>query len=220
MTKGTDPHIVTMPTDEEARAAFDAYALAAGKVGFAWNYLHETLVLVFASVVGEGNLSRSLAVAVWYSSDSDRTQQNMLKAAIEASPIDRWPERPKARDDLLWLLAEARALADHRNNAIHTPAILFIGGGPNGEAEMGPAFIRGHPRARRLIGKRLLEEFAWYEDWAETISRFAGRVELALTSAERPWPDRPRRPSRGPKSNHQDPLRPPGAISRPRQRRS
>ena len=40
--------IIKWPTDDEMKVAFEAYALALGKVAFSWNYLHEKLGQLFA----------------------------------------------------------------------------------------------------------------------------------------------------------------------------
>jgi hypothetical protein len=198
----TTPRIVSFPTEAEMKAAFEAYALAVGKVAYAWNFLHERLARLFIIASGA---ERHIALAIWYSTDSDRTQQGMLRAAIEAGG-DRWPERPKAKDDLLWLINEANALADQRNNAVHTPASLYAGAPTSGDpAEMGSAFMQGHPRARRLMGKRLIEEFEWCERWAETLSFYAEKCQSSLIFAQYPWPDKPQRPTRGQKSTHPNP---------------
>jgi hypothetical protein len=62
-----------------------------GTPAFAWNFLHERLARLFIIVSGA---ERHIALAIWYSTDSDRTQQGMLRVAIEAGE-DRWSERQK-----------------------------------------------------------------------------------------------------------------------------
>lgn len=191
-----------MPSPEEITAAFEAYALAVGKVAHAWNYLQETLAHLFVHVLGVAD--RQVALAVSYSTDSDRAQQRMLRDAVNVA-MARWPTRTKAKDDLIWLLKEVTALADHRNNAVHAPGALYIGGGTDGAPEIGPSMFPGHPRAKRLMGKRLIEEFEWYETWAETLIEFGRSVEGALAVEQNPWPNRPRRPVRGPKKTRPNP---------------
>ena len=51
---------------------------------------------------------------------------------------------------------------------------------------MGAAFFNGNPRAKKLMGKELLVEFAWCEAYAETLSRFteyAGEWRLRFQTA-------------------------------------
>ena len=207
------------PSDEERKAAFEAYTLAVGKVAHAWNYLHEKLGQLFVVVSGA---DRKIALAIWYSTDSDRAQRLMLRAAVAASGKDRWPSALLAPDDLKWLLDRADELAEQRNNVIHAPCSLYISPGTPVRSELGASFLHGHPRARKLMGKKLLVEFDWCERFAETLSDFTQRVETGLAFSERyPWPERPRLPTRGLKSDPQALPRPPKKTKqRTRQRRS
>jgi hypothetical protein len=107
--------------------ALEEYALTVGKVVRAWNHLQERLGQLFSTILGT---DYSVTSAVWYSSDSDRTQQGMLRAAIGEMHSERWPQQPKAKDDLRWLVTEVGKLTDHRNNAIHTPVAVWLGGAP------------------------------------------------------------------------------------------
>jgi hypothetical protein len=96
-----EPNIVTWPTDNERKAAFEAYAAAVGKVAHAWNYLHEQLGKLFLVISGA---EREVALAIWYSVKSDRAQRDMLRAAVNATNSKRSREVTKAPDDLKWLL--------------------------------------------------------------------------------------------------------------------
>jgi hypothetical protein len=71
MAQEQQPVIVRPPTEEQVRAAFEAYTLAVGKVAHAWNYLQEKLGQLFAVITGA---DRAIALAVWYSTDNDRAQ--------------------------------------------------------------------------------------------------------------------------------------------------
>ena len=98
--KPPEPSIVKWPTDSEAKTAFKSYTLALGKVAHAWNYLHEKLGQLFVVITGA---ERDMALAIWYSTDSDGTQRKMLEAAVAVNN-SRWEQWPKAKDDLAWLL--------------------------------------------------------------------------------------------------------------------
>ena len=190
-----EPYIVEWPSDEETRSAFEAYTLAVGKVAHAWNYLHERLARLFCVVVRAEDPAISLAI--WYSTTNERTQRDMLKAAFDASNAERWKPFPAAADDFDWLLDKLNTLAGIRNNAIHAPCSLYIGGGDAGSLEMGASFFQGHPRAKELQGRRILTELAWCEDYAENLTRFVAKLESAIAStAGYPWPSRPPLPSR------------------------
>ena len=86
-------------------------------VSHEWNHLHEKLGELFAVVI---DAERVVALAIWYSTESDRAQRKMLKAAVNANPA-RWKAFPKATDDLKWLLDRTEEVAEHRNNAVHPP---------------------------------------------------------------------------------------------------
>ena len=188
------PRVVTLPTDEEFHAAFVIYAAAVGKVAHSWNFLHERLGGLFADVTG---MDRNIALAIWYSTESDRSQDNMLKAAIAASPDDRWlPRLPNAKAELLWMIERVINLAEARNNAIHAPCSFVI---DSGSHQMAASIFSGHKRAKNLLGKKLLEEFEWCERRAEALSRFADRASTALRFERYPWPERPALPTRGQK---------------------
>jgi len=138
-----------------------------------------------------------VALAIWYSTKSDRAQRDMLRAAFTGATPRRWKELPKALDDLKWLVDRVDEVAEERNNAIHAPCSLYIRGSENGGSEMGAAFFNGNPRARNLKGKRLLAEFDWCERYAEALSRFTQELETAIAFPDRyPWPERPSRPAR------------------------
>ncbi len=66
------------PTDK----AFEPLALALGQLALSWNDLHETLAIVFCSVMGGGSTTHLLAI--WHALTSDRAQREILKAAVNA----------------------------------------------------------------------------------------------------------------------------------------
>jgi hypothetical protein len=145
-----EPNIVRWSTFEETKKAFDAYVAAVGKVAHAWNYLHERLGVLFVAVTG---MERNVALSIWYSVKSDHAQREMLKAAIDATNSERSKRMPNAPDDLKWLLDRADELAEARNNAVHAPCSLYIGGSGS---EMGPRFSMGIPAPRSLWAKNCL----------------------------------------------------------------
>lgn len=206
------PRII--PTRDEAFAIFDVYAAAVGRVAYNWNMLHEQFARLFFVISG---MEPYMGYAIWYSTDNDRTQQNMLKAAIIAG-CHKWQDtKPTAVvDDLMWLMTETSSLADHRNNVIHMPANLNVDLLQRRPPEMQAAWFQGHPRARRLKDTNLLEEFKWCELWAETLIRFAKAAERSLLFLHEPWPERPKRPARGQRNNRQGQPRPRRAIQHPR----
>ena len=177
------PKIVMWPTDEEARRAFEEYCMAVGKVCHAWNYLHEKLGILFGRL---SCLDREVALNVWYSKFQDRWQRDELRRAVNA--LSNWPN-PPAKDDVIWLIDCADAHAEDRNNAIHAPCSLYIGGRDDGGTVMGAAFFSGHPRAQNLRGRKILAEFDWCEKYTEWLTRFAVQLESAVAfPSQYPWP--------------------------------
>jgi hypothetical protein len=149
---------------------------------------------LFAVITGA---DRPIALAIWYSTNNDRAQREMLPATIAATKVERWTIIPKAPVDLRWSLDRTDGLAEERNNAIHAPCSLYIGGAQGGGSEMGASFYLGHPRAKKLLGKHLLVEFDWCERYSETLSEFTGKLETTVAfPTTYPWPDRPLLPTR------------------------
>jgi hypothetical protein len=177
-------------TDDLVKAKMEPYLIALGKVAHAWNYLQEALGQLFCAVTGLE--SDNTGQAIWHSVTNDRAQRDMLRAAINATGHKRLnSDLPKAKDDINWLLDKANTVAEQRNNAVHGPMGLSIG---SKEIELTPLAHYGHPRAVKLVGKDILTEFAWYEQYADTLTRFARWMRTAIATDGVPWPDRPQMP--------------------------
>ena len=195
-----------MPNSAEIDAAFDQYATAAGRVLYSWNLLHETLGQLFYAVIG-GNQAQIMAV--WYSIKNDRNQREMLKVAVAEKKEADWPQKPdrtpiyKYSDEIKWLLKSADELAKKRDDAIHAPASLRLDYTKEPSAEMEPWVAYGHPRAKNLRGKKLLEEFDYYENRAHTLIEYCVAITYALNFPETNGiPEKPLLPTRGQKKNH------------------
>ena len=189
---------------EAGNKAYDSYVSAVGEVAFHWNALLEACGLIFGHVAGT---SQSVGFGVWYSTNSDRAQLAMLSGALRARTAEGlpWTSHARATDDITWVINEVQnKLADRRNDAIHAPAELGFsvfersdGALQLGEIEIGPSFFHGHPRATKLNGRELLDEFRWYADTAAALTTFVKLMEATLCLADAPWPERPRLPSLG-----------------------
>jgi hypothetical protein len=195
-----------LPTTEEidaATAAFDPYYSAVGKVVHAWNHLQEELAQVFCVVTG---LNNSVGLAIWHTVQSDRGQREMLRSAVHAACADEeWAEKfPDAKESIDWLLNEANKVADRRNDAIHAPCSVTIG---TEDFEIIPFSFLGNPRAKKLHTKDILAEFAWYAQSASVLKQHAQDVEVALSAAGKPWPDKPRMPALEHRPSHTEPRR-------------
>jgi hypothetical protein len=184
-----------LPSTEEvdaATAAFDPYFNAVGKVVHAWNHVQLELSILFGQVVG---LDKSMAEALWDKLTSDRSQRNMLRAAVQVlASDDDWAAKfPKAEEGLKWLLDEADRIADRRNNAIHAPCSIVAG--DESDFEIIAVSFHGNRRAKKLRGKDILQEFGWYEACADALRRHVREVQFALSDARVPWPEKPCMPT-------------------------
>jgi hypothetical protein len=203
-----------LPNKEEIEAAVTAlepYQLALGKVAHAWNHMQENLGLLFCGISG---LDDTMGLGIWHALKSDRSQRDLLEAALLAASADEGftNDLPKAKEDIEWLLKKVNALADGRNSAIHAPIFSLTGG----EAEIRPLTIYQNPNAAKLLGKDILTEFEWYEAYFSVIRKFAAAMCIAMAGRRLtefgslgPWPDRPLLPTVQQKSSHQDRSRQP-----------
>lgn len=197
-----------LPTKEQmiaAKAALEPYKLALGSVAHSWNHLQEQLGLLFCMITG---LEDTMGMAIWHALKSDRSQRDLIEAAVEAASKDEeWArDFPKAKEDINWILRKVNNLTDGRNSAIHAPVFSYIGGLP----DIRPYTLHGNPNAKRLRGKDIFAEFEWYEKYFDTLQLYAGGITIALIDRRRPagarmpWPDRPLLPTVKQKSGHQD----------------
>lgn len=178
------------PPRDATEEAFVAYVTSVGRVAYAWNMMLERFAALFRVILGA---PQNLVDAVWHATTSVRVQLDMLKAAIVASPDDRWlPRLPSAKADLLWLADQANKLADARNNAVHAPVHLQETGSEIAMAAIGSK----HRRSKNLKNKDLIVEFDWCANWAHRLGLMAVWMTFALYSDAAPWPQRPEQPNR------------------------
>jgi hypothetical protein len=204
----TELMMAKLPDDADidaATAAFEAYFTALGKVAHEWNHMQEELGKVFCIVSG---LDNSMGMALWHALKSDRSQRDLLDAAIRTAASDEaWAEKfPAAEQGVVWLVKQVNILAERRNDAIHAPCSIVPG---EADLEIFAVSFFSNPRAKNLRGKDILQEFAWYEQCAETLKRHARELQAALADAHLPWPERPQLPTQGQKSAHRDQRRRP-----------
>lgn len=180
-----------LPTDEEidaVSAALNPYFIALGRVAHSWNHLHEELGKLFCSVTG---LELHRGMTIWHKLKSDRSQRDILRGAITArcQEPDWVVKRPKVAEAIIDLLNEVNTLAERRNNAIHAPCSVALHGSRK-DFEIVPVTFFGNDKARRLIGKDIIEEFKWYERCADTLKKYTTTCRLAvdagLSSLEKP----------------------------------
>lgn len=169
--------------------AFRPYVTALGQLTLAWNDLHETLAILFCSVMGGGFSNQFLAV--WHALKSDRSQRDILLAAVKSGLIEGGP--PRLLVDVTWICNQADALEDARNTALHSP---LWGSKWQSGTIIQPQIGLGHVRASRLSGKNLLAEFRWCRDASTVLRNFAMEIDMVLSRGGT-WPDQPALPNRG-----------------------
>jgi hypothetical protein len=188
MTEPKLPFPFVLPTYEQKQEAFDAYAVAVGRVSVVWNHLHQTLGWLFAVIIGGDG---DLVLAAWRSIENDGAQREMLRAAINAASPKRWEQTPKAPADLLWVLGRADTLRDIRNDAAHALVSLHFGPEIVEVTVTQPA--RGK-REKKLVdraakGRKLHDEFRKCERDADALSAFVLEATSALfMPKQREWP--------------------------------
>jgi hypothetical protein len=184
------PRIVKYPTAAEVDEAFNTYACALGGVAHAWNFLHERLGRLFVRIVNAPD--RSVTAAIWYSPFSDRSQRDMLRAAVLASNEPCWNSLPKqARDDIIWLIEQVNSLGRERDAAVHAPCILNI---DHAGTEMAASPLSGHRRTKELSGKNVINEFKRCEQRATSLSIFTDAIVDVLSFTGYTWPEKPKTP--------------------------
>jgi hypothetical protein len=196
-----------LSSNEDVAAAtvtLETYFLALGKVAHEWNHMQEELGGLFCEVA---SLDQQMGMAIWHALKSDRSQRDLLRAAIETKATDDdWIEkRPKALTAIVDLLNEINEFSNRRNAAIHAPCSVVSG---EGDLEIFAVSFTGNPNAAKLRNKDILSEFDWYERTAEHYRRYVKDIHYALSEPRVPWPDKPARPTRGQKNIPQDLRRP------------
>jgi hypothetical protein len=171
-----------------------------------WNDLQESFAELFWTLMNPpavaGDSVNYNPIFAWAAINSDRAQRGMLEAVIKRSRTN-WG-RLTMREDLEWLVKEANALEDQRNDAIHSPLFYVdpsLYGATSTSGKVAPAPWLFNRRASKLIERAdLLREFRYCRDAAIVLADYAQQLNTALTNRGAPWPSKPPLPSRPPKA--------------------
>jgi len=171
----------------------DPYFLALGRVAHSWNHLHEELGKVFCALT---RVDLESGMAIWHALKSDRSQRDILVGAlIQKAEDEDWVERhPGAKEGLLDLISETNKLAERRNTAVHAPCNIVIA---EGEFQIIPITFFRNDKAKKLVGKDILKEFRWYEQFADALREHATDCRRALDLTNGTWPKKPLMPTLG-----------------------
>jgi hypothetical protein len=186
------------PTTGEISDNFKPYAAELGTLVYVWNGLQENLAELFWAVTEIKN--GGIPFAIWHSTQNDRAQRLMLRAAMEArftSTLENY-QNLRAYELINWLLSETDKLSERRNNSIHSPFWFVIAPGP---VRMVPNDFQHNPRAQKLKGKELLNEFKLNRETAAILADFTHRLTMSVRNKEIAWPDKPSLLNRGQKKS-------------------
>jgi hypothetical protein len=197
----TQGRMVKIPSEAELERQFEPYAVEIGKLVAVWNRLHEKLARLFCLAAGIQNIN--VANAIWHSTDSDRTQRQMLRKAAEVT----FDAEAHKKDGIIWLVNQIDTmLAGNRNDAIHAPLAFFTDADGT---QLLPSWDSGHPRAKSLRGKDLMTEFKWYRDCAVVLANYAECMwQASFPSARFAWPAIPALPRKPPMTSPKKPTQP------------
>ena len=185
---------------------FRPYVTALGQFALAWNDLQESLGALFWTLMSprpvEGAFVHHEPLFVWHAIRSDRSQREMLKAAVNHLTID-W-QRPLLVAETNWIVDRANELENWRNDAIHSPLFFAEGLGAILGSGVRPASWQFNPRALGLAKRDdLLAEFRFCRDMAITLADYTHLIDLALINfPKRSWPGRPELPNRKPRKSY------------------
>jgi hypothetical protein len=196
-------HRIKKVTHAQRERMFRSHALVLGRLVLSWSDLHQELARLFYAVVGGSD--PGVALAVWNSSRSDRSQREMLRGAAAAALSSglfrraaKTSHNPRAYDDVDWLLNQCDTLASRRNDAIHAPFLLEIT--DDNKTLLRPSYKWGNNLAVRLHQKTpgdLSVHFNWVRECIDIVTRFAYDTCNALLWPDFfAWPDRPRLPAK------------------------
>ena len=127
-----------------------------------------------------------------------RCDREMLKSALKAWLIDNRLKVTIA-NEIEWVLNKCEDLSDKRNDALHCPLNILMNTSTL-EFSIEPDYLTSHPRASKLRGKDVFDEFSRYRAQTECLQQYAQAMWLHLFS-ETPLPQRPKLPNTGAKKN-------------------
>jgi hypothetical protein len=151
-----------VPNEAESRRLFKRYGTHIGYLAITWNRLHDNLSKIFVQVLKSP--SPKIASAVWFSTNSDFSQREMLRVAVpRASHLST-----QQRESILWLLCQVEeTLRYQRNDAIHAPLVLVKQLAKDAVATIQADMNSESPRVRNLLALIYLTKVGqWAILWA------------------------------------------------------
>ena len=155
-----------------------------GHVAIEWNHLCGTLGWAFAALMLPKDTGTSLAA--WGAITSDRSQRQMLAAAIHAELA----QTDKVRRGMQWALDEASKIGSRRDNIIHAPYKPEEDG--DGGVRLVVADLHGNRQVAYLKNRDIETEMKAVRDAALALSGYvAALTQLLLRDERAPLPQKP-----------------------------
>lgn len=180
-------------TDRYETAEFTPYVAALGKFALSWNELQDNLCSLFSIVSLNrapqvGDVVSYFSAHVWHSIRSDRSQREMLDAAIKHSAL----ASANLTEHGKWLIDRVTSLENRRNDILHSPLISWRMG--TSRTVIVPNTFMRNPRAIGLAENiDVLKEIKSAANHALELSRYAERIAACLLNPGQPWPEKPAR---------------------------
>ena len=180
--------------DRYSEPEFAPYVTALGRFALAWNELQAKLCDLFSIVALDrapriGDMINYVPTHIWHAIRSDRSQRDMLEAAIMHSKIATGPELQEHGKCLCEMVAN---LENRRNDILHSPLIQWQKGAA--ETKIIPNVFGKNPRALQLASvEDVLEEITSATNYAIELSAYALGILAALLGPSAPWPSKPAR---------------------------
>lgn len=186
---------------------FVPYTQAIGRVLLAWNDLHERLGTLFADLLGQDSIDRSLVL--WHSIRNDLGKRRLLRATLGTLNEQETSKRPKLVGEAEWILNVADRLEGLRDDSAHTPLLFtfldilsmpdLLSASDIFQMEVTPHVAFYNPRAIRMSKKDLLIEYEYARERILRLRDYVIAIDAAWSNTPLPWPDRPDLPERKPR---------------------
>lgn len=167
----------------------EKHALKTGLAISKWNQLQDFFGRVFAEIVSPKN--HRLALAIWYSQESDRAQRKMLKAATKSL----FGAEAKLHLEIKWLCDRADDLAEGRNNVVHV-SYSIAHELTDDSVTLKPRGTGSHWRADTMNDKDVLAELDKIVRDCEILCRYIFLLMpfVVNPAVDAEWPNRPKLP--------------------------
>jgi len=116
---------MTEPIDQKIKWLAEIrknHAADIGSIAIAWNGLHVVLGEIFVDVIAPDK--KRIVLAAWSAVPNDRSKRAMLESAA----VMAFGRKSKFVIELKWALGKMNRLEDSRNDAVHTPYAISMGG--------------------------------------------------------------------------------------------